>query len=1499
MKKTFTTRVFALVLCIALLAAVFPMSAFAETAESLSIVEGDVIRDFLPEGCACTTSDPTVAWVDQDGTLNALKPGVTTVTVISEDESSVDYIVTVEDYTDASPVVGNLKILARYNDSMQFYDGHVYLLFTSYQDNVQINVKDLYGGYEISDMYYSDIAEDIAYGSNHTGTDAEKYFTFNDEMTSVTLNRGEIVTIGMYRGFDLSIYQAALGCLQNSSFWNDLQAESKAAVVENIFSFLHYGHFSEEDAIANIKAVFDELGVDYTKALDGVVEGGVCFNRELYNQKLEWDQYENVTYEMDITGNQLNTMAMYLGGNLNNFSMMKNSCATVALRAWNAAVGTRNGEPGAYYLSAEGSGIYSIFDAPKGVRDCIVNRLPGYYHNTSENVDEPDAGFVDETGAVYVSAPEKVAPCVYNYNDTSLMIDDSKTKVVSVMNQSEEGVFTYGAEQPQIGVSVRTSAAEDATVIEGVDFTYGRCYRPVTKVKDGVWFKAAVTDPVEGTDYYAVGADGKAIPSYYDAEEGYVSFFAEALPFTFKLVGSDEGAQNILKTVVVNGDKASHEVEVYTKDGGDKVALSDFAEVKSDSKVFVKAKTLGDEKDYILTDIEVNSMPIMDEDNYDADEEAYFFNMPSGYSKLTVTFEKAVVEAENSENNVIQTFVGEKLDARDYATQYIGENQVQSDDVVWYVLSNEDNAIEVNGSELSAVGEGEAVLWACSGSNSNIGVFYIVQVFSSRDDMAVVTYSGNKPFYLSKEDEETMEPVPFSGAYIKKGTALTLVPDNTDDYALLRVTVNGNAVEPNTEIVVNEDTDVRVTFAQAEITGMPQMVALADADDSYQLAATARYTGLLRLLPVYDNSIRFVSTDPLVKVDETGLITVDGEIPAGGKAAYVYAYAGSSNDKVYSSTRVIVGDYDGDRIVGRMTISARKIYEGELVAHGALTYTTYDDLEIPISYYHYFQPNEKYVSLMEDYRDHPENYTSDPALYNENELGLTDRESYFNTLTYGAMSEAHPVYLKAGESFSVSNYGYDSTNLTTLYMALQGGYISGSEDAQTLVEQMIAYTKGEGFDSNVAFDSLLSTFTEMFKYTTATGEVAADGHSDGGIAVDREMYNQFRRNDSQMPNNYYTVEITADELAKMQEYLANPANNYYSLFSKNCATGVVNIWNTTLFDKPELHLSANLSVIASDPESLYIELGTLRLKPGLEGEGGVDFYPRTVADSFIREKQAFNAYKEEVKEKMDDLSDTYSDDEALKLIEDAKAAVDALKYDTEKSLDENKAAVDEIYDELEKALEEKALADAFDDYKSGAIALLDVLALADSGEEFQKMIADAKTAIDALEYDQEKSFEENTAAITEIYDAIAAVLEQQSKVEAFNLYKKGVDVMMNVLAMADSDEEYQQLIADAKAELAALQYDPEKTPEENRAAVNEIFTNLTAAIDELRQKEDFIPGDVDGDGELTIFDATAIQRYLADMPSQSFNEKAADYDGDGEITIFDVTAIQRTLAGLD
>ena len=78
-----------------------------------------------------------------------------------------------------------------------------------------------------------------------------------------------------------------------------------------------------------------------------------------------------------------------------------------------------------------------------------------------------------------------------------------------------------------------------------------------------------------------------------------------------------------------------------------------------------------------------------------------------------------------------------------------------------------------------------------------------------------------------------------------------------------------------------------------------------------------------------------------------------------------------------------------------------------------------------------------------------------------------------------------------------------------------------------------------------------------------------------------------------------------------------------------------------------------------------------------------------------------------------------------------------------------------------------------------------------------------------------------------------------------------------------------------------------------------IPTLSAGAAEDTTGASALILGDADLDGEVTIFDATAIQRWLAGLSTESFCEKTADADEDGEVSIFDATTIQRWLADFD
>lgn len=66
-----------------------------------------------------------------------------------------------------------------------------------------------------------------------------------------------------------------------------------------------------------------------------------------------------------------------------------------------------------------------------------------------------------------------------------------------------------------------------------------------------------------------------------------------------------------------------------------------------------------------------------------------------------------------------------------------------------------------------------------------------------------------------------------------------------------------------------------------------------------------------------------------------------------------------------------------------------------------------------------------------------------------------------------------------------------------------------------------------------------------------------------------------------------------------------------------------------------------------------------------------------------------------------------------------------------------------------------------------------------------------------------------------------------------------------------------------------------------------------------KASDNIMLGDVDGDGKISVMDATYIQRHIAKLITlDSVGLLAADTDKDGKITVMDATAIQRYLAKL-
>lgn len=331
-------------------------------------------------------SDPTKLDTDEDGINDA------------DDTAPFEYGL-------AGGVVGSVRLVARHDESTgNPTHGHVYIVYTSYVNNLSISIDDLYGYYLTNPQYQAqlkaaaegDNAQVVSWRStvneitdaNSSERDAaasEMFVPQEHELHaagSVVLNRGDYVSIGNYGMASTQevvadyVKQAEVLFKDN---YDELVKLWNAATGENRDEQYVKDHFYE---------VIMHLGQSSQIMVDSVLEGktpgGVFINRELYNQKFGYDQGPNEVIEQDITADQTKTMMDYFGKE-SSFNMMSHNCTTVGVGAWNAVFGFKTNDDGQvvssdYYVNPGFNVSGYQFDFPVVVKNVIKNmsNLSGY-----------------------------------------------------------------------------------------------------------------------------------------------------------------------------------------------------------------------------------------------------------------------------------------------------------------------------------------------------------------------------------------------------------------------------------------------------------------------------------------------------------------------------------------------------------------------------------------------------------------------------------------------------------------------------------------------------------------------------------------------------------------------------------------------------------------------------------------------------------------------------------------------------------------------------------------------------------------------------------------------------------------------------------------------------------------------------------------------------------------------------------------------------------------
>ena len=122
---------------------------------------------------------------------------------------------------------------------------------------------------------------------------------------------------------------------------------------------------------------------------------------------------------------------------------------------------------------------------------------------------------------------------------------------------------------------------------------------------------------------------------------------------------------------------------------------------------------------------------------------------------------------------------------------------------------------------------------------------------------------------------------------------------------------------------------------------------------------------------------------------------------------------------------------------------------------------------------------------------------------------------------------------------------------------------------------------------------------------------------------------------------------------------------------------------------------------------------------------------------------------------------------------------------------------------------------------------------------------------------------------------------------AFEAYQEEKAAEVVAMALEGDSEASQKLIADAKAEIEAMTFDSEMTLDEQKAAIDEIVSTVTADLEAQRKADATIKGDVNGDGSV---DVTDIQEVINFMLDDKYDEKA-DVNKDQVVDVTDVQEI--------
>ena len=115
-------------------------------------------------------------------------------------------------------------------------------------------------------------------------------------------------------------------------------------------------------------------------------------------------------------------------------------------------------------------------------------------------------------------------------------------------------------------------------------------------------------------------------------------------------------------------------------------------------------------------------------------------------------------------------------------------------------------------------------------------------------------------------------------------------------------------------------------------------------------------------------------------------------------------------------------------------------------------------------------------------------------------------------------------------------------------------------------------------------------------------------------------------------------------------------------------------------------------------------------------------------------------------------------------------------------------------------------------------------------------------------------------------------------------------------AFSGSDGEVARITVDVAAGVPSGQY-AIVVKNAILASPNAVKTEIVTEVESLLEVHGILPGDANGDGQVTVADVVAVVNYILTQTEEGFVFSAADMDGDGKIMLSDAVDIVNAVIG--